>query len=169
VVRPHKPSDPVPYWKELLVTPHTPAYRHHKARNLAVVTIDGKDHYLGSYDSPESREKYDRLIALWLGNGRKMPVPSASDEGTAGPTVNEVILDYYRHALTYYRKPSGAPTSAANNIRLALARLRRPYGTTPAAEFDSVALEAVRGQMIGDGLCRGRINKDVSRLKRMFK
>ena len=24
-----------------------PSYRHHKARNCAVVTIDGKNHYLG--------------------------------------------------------------------------------------------------------------------------
>lgn len=32
-----------------------PNYRHHKPKNLAVVRIDGKDHYLGSYGSPESQ------------------------------------------------------------------------------------------------------------------
>jgi len=31
-----------------------PSYRLHKARNCAVVTIDGKNFYLGPYDSPES-------------------------------------------------------------------------------------------------------------------
>jgi hypothetical protein len=40
----------------------TPSYRFHKARNCAVVTIDGRDHYLGVYDSPESRERYHRLV-----------------------------------------------------------------------------------------------------------
>jgi hypothetical protein len=41
----------------------TPSYRHHKARGLAVVTLDGKDVYLGTFNSPESHERYHRLIA----------------------------------------------------------------------------------------------------------
>ncbi|HOW72930.1 MAG TPA: hypothetical protein PKY77_20205 [Phycisphaerae bacterium] len=47
-----------------------PSYRHHKPSDQAVVTIDGKDFYLGPYDTPESRSKYDRLIAMWLAGGR---------------------------------------------------------------------------------------------------
>ncbi len=35
-----------------LLTRRQPAYRHHKARNSAVVTIDGANLYLGPYDSP---------------------------------------------------------------------------------------------------------------------
>jgi hypothetical protein len=45
------------------MTVRNPSYRYHKARNCAVVTVDGRDHYLGKYDSPESWEKYHRLIA----------------------------------------------------------------------------------------------------------
>jgi len=41
-----------------------PFYRHHKAHDCAVVTIDGKNHYLGSWQSPESHEKYARLAAM---------------------------------------------------------------------------------------------------------
>lgn len=40
-----------------------PSHRHHKARNGAVVTLDGNDRYLGPYASRESRDAYDRLIA----------------------------------------------------------------------------------------------------------
>ena len=29
-----------------------PVYRSHKARNGAVVTLNGKDHYLGPWQSP---------------------------------------------------------------------------------------------------------------------
>jgi hypothetical protein len=36
-------------------TNRPPSYRLHRARNLAVVTIDGKDHYLGRYGCPETR------------------------------------------------------------------------------------------------------------------
>ena len=40
-----------------------PAYLLHKATGQARVRIDGKDCYLGVYGSPESRERYDELIA----------------------------------------------------------------------------------------------------------
>jgi hypothetical protein len=35
-----------------------PSYRLHKARNCAVVTIDGKNQYLGPYKSIDSHEAY---------------------------------------------------------------------------------------------------------------
>ena len=34
-----------------------PAYRHHKKSGNAVVTLDGRDRYLGPWKSKESREK----------------------------------------------------------------------------------------------------------------
>jgi hypothetical protein len=46
----------------LLKTVSPPMYRRYKPRNLAVVRIAGRDHYLGAYGSPESKEKYARLI-----------------------------------------------------------------------------------------------------------
>ena len=57
-------------------TPSQPSYRHHKARNLAVVTIDGKNHYLGHWQSPESHEKYAALIAESKRNGGTIPTRS---------------------------------------------------------------------------------------------
>ena len=53
--------------------PRIPSYRLHKPTKQAVVTLDHRDVYLGRYDTPMSREKYDRLIAQWLANGRKLP------------------------------------------------------------------------------------------------
>ena len=41
----------------------TPSYRLHKTSGRAVVTIDGREIYLGKYGSAESRERYGRLIA----------------------------------------------------------------------------------------------------------
>ena len=40
-----------------------PAYQLHKATGQAKVRIDGRDFYLGLYGSPESRERYDELVA----------------------------------------------------------------------------------------------------------
>jgi hypothetical protein len=46
-------------------TPSLPNYRHYRPKDLAVVRIDGRDHDLGPYGSPESRERYWRLVTDW--------------------------------------------------------------------------------------------------------
>ena len=53
--------------------PPTPKYRLHKATGCAVVTLDGRDIYLGRHGTAESRAKYDELVARWLANGRRLP------------------------------------------------------------------------------------------------
>jgi hypothetical protein len=105
-----------------------PSYRFHRARNCAVVTIDGKDHYLGTYDSPESWEKYHRLVAEHLAERRETPPPLPAD---APLTVTELIARYWRFAKTYYVK-DGKPTSEVHAIKLALRFVRPLYGTLPA-------------------------------------
>ena len=44
----------------------TPSYRFHKPSGLAVVTLNGRDHYLGCYGTVTSKAEYDRLISKWL-------------------------------------------------------------------------------------------------------
>jgi integrase len=144
----------------------TPKYRRHKPTGQAVVTLNGHDHYLGKHGSPASKAEYDRLIAEWLAHSRQLPRRGNSLDGLS---VNELLLAYWKQAEEYYRHPDGRPTSEAGNIRLALRLVRELYGHTPAAAFDSMALETVRQVMIDRGLCRGRVNKDVARIKRAFK
>jgi integrase len=148
-----------------------PSYRLHKQSKQAIVSIpDGvggrRDYLLGPHGSPESWEKYNRIIGEWKANGKRArktsaPVPDIS--------VNELVLAYWQVVQQYYRHPDGRPTSEINNIKLALRPLKELYGLSAAKDFDSLALEAVRQQMIDAGLCRNRINKDISRIRRMFK
>ncbi len=49
--------------------PRIPKYRHYRPKDLGVVRLDGRDIYLGAFNSPESWEKYHRLIAEWLNCG----------------------------------------------------------------------------------------------------
>lgn len=147
-------------------TLRTPSYRFHKPSGQAVVTLDGRDFYLGKFDSQESRSEYDRLIAEWLSNGRCLPA-SASGPG-CDLTVNEMLLAYLRFADSYYVKNS-KPTVEPGNIRLAIRPLRHHYGHTPAREFGPLGLKAVRHAMIDSGLCRSEINRRVGRVVRAFK
>jgi|SRR5689334_796764 len=45
-------------------------YCHHKGRDLAYVTLGGKEIYLGRYDTNESRAEYDRVVGEWMAAGR---------------------------------------------------------------------------------------------------
>jgi hypothetical protein len=144
----------------------TPSYRHHKPSDQGVVTLDGRDFYLGRYNSPPSRAEYDRLIAEWLSNGRRLPVPTSG--AGSDLTVNELLLAYLRHADGYYVK-NGKPTVEPGNIRLAVRPLRQLYGHTPARNFGPLGLKAVRQAMIGAGNCRSEINRRIGRVVRAFK
>src|SRR5262245_30612109 len=95
----------------------TPSYRLHKSSGQAVVTLNGKDHYLGRFTSPESRDAYDRLLAEWLAN-RRLPCQSSSSP-TDLISINELLLAYWEHVRHYYRK-NGEPTSEQDTIRQAL-------------------------------------------------
>src|SRR4051794_19180155 len=147
-------------------TPRLPKLRHFKPRNLAVVRLDGKDHYLGRYGSPESRAEYDRLIGEWLTEGRRSP---RSPDARTGSTVDEVVLAFWRHAEAHYRKPDGRPTGELENFRHALKPLRRLYGPTPASEFGPLALRAIREAMVASGLARTTTNARVNQIRRVFK
>ena len=59
-------------------TSPVPKYRHHKARDLAVVRIDGKDRYLGKFNSPESHVKYRRLLVKYCQGSLRRPVRSVT-------------------------------------------------------------------------------------------
>jgi len=146
------------------LTHRLPAYRLHKPSGRAVVTIAGKVLYLGKFGSPESRAEYERVMAEWLTRSRR-PAPAPG----LGPnlTVSEVMVAYWRHVQGYYVK-DGKPTSEVETIRYALRPLRTLYGTTPAADFGPSALKTVRRAMIEQGWCRGYVNKQVIRVRRMF-
>ena len=143
-----------------------PAYRHHKARGLAVVTLNGSDVYLGPYGTSTSKAEYDRVISEWLANGRRLPDKQST--GRPDITVSELIAGYWRNATKYYVK-NGTPTSEQWHIKLAMRHLRRLYGSTPASTFGPLALKAVRQAMIEQGNCRTSVNGYIDRIKRMFK
>ncbi|MEZ6128957.1 MAG: site-specific integrase [Planctomycetaceae bacterium] len=139
-----------------------PAYRHHKARNLAVVTLNGRDIYLGEFDSPESRAKYDTLIADWLCRNHEPPPPGAEC------SLPQLMAAYLIFAKGYYVK-NGEQTREFGCITEALREVRRLYPDVKMSEFGPRALKAVRERMVELGWCRKYINKQIGRIVRMVK
>jgi integrase len=141
-----------------------PRYRLHKSTGQAVVTIDGRDIYLGKHGTTASRELYHDKIDEWK---RTLPdrriVPSRYKA-----IVTEVIVAYVEFAGSYYLK-DGKPTDEVRMLRAALRIVRKLYGRTPAEQFGPLALKTCREQMIAQDWCRTHINKQVERVKRTFK
>lgn len=147
-----------------------PAYCHHKASGRAVVRLNGKDHYLGEYGSPESHDEYAKAIARW--RAAKTADSSSRPEriAAAGFTleVAEVLLLYRDFAESYYVK-NGKPTKELADMKYALRPVRYLYGDTLAKDFGPRCLKMVRQSMIDGDLSRGVINNRVNRIKRFFK
>ncbi len=156
-------------------TPRNPSLRRHKPSGLGVVTLNGKDHYLGHWPAGQKRPPeavqtaYDHLLAEWLAGGRRLPGDNLEQDHAGGLTVNELILAFYRHAERHYRREDGTTTSELVLYRYSLKPLRELYGTLPASEFSPLKLKAVRQKMIQADLARGVINKRVARIVHMFK
>jgi integrase len=133
-------------------SPRTPSLRRHKPSSLGVVTLNGKDHYLGHWPAgqknpPEAvRLAYDQLIAEWLAAGRQ--TRHVAPEPSEGISISELLLAFWGHAEHHYRHADGTPTSELNNLRASLRLLRQLYGLLPVTEFSPLKLKALRQKMI---------------------
>src|SRR5580704_4462922 len=128
----------------MFIQPRVPSYCIHKARNQAYVRLNGEMIYLGRPGSPESKEKYNRLVAEWLGAGQTHVSPNER----ATISVNEVLLAYRRFAETYYLNPDGIPNTELERVDFAISPVIDLYGTAAAPDFGPKALKTVRDRMI---------------------
>jgi len=141
-----------------------PKYRIHKASGQAIVTLSGKDFYLGPHGSQASRTAYDRLTSEWLANGRNL---RNTDRATY--SVEELLAAFWEHAAKYYIGLDGKATKELDSYRQAMKPLRALYATTSVEDFGPLALKAIRQVLITKGLARKTVNQQIGRVKRIFK
>jgi len=143
-----------------------PPYRRQRRKNgndLAYTTVNGTRRYLGRFGSCESRDKYAALLVELRTHGGHTKVSQNEI------TVSEVAARFMEHCNRYYRRTDGQSTREAEQVALALRFIINLYGRTPAAEFGPLRLEAVRGTMIDAGHARQYINREIHRIRRMFR
>ncbi len=137
-----------------------PAYTLHKGTGQARCRVNGRDHYLGRYGSPESRSRYDDLVREWFSR--------CGDVGRLVLTIDDIVLQYMQFVAQHYLK-GGEATSEVAVIQQALRPLIRLFGNSKAREFGPKSLKAVRSEMIEAGVVRTSINRHMGRIRRMFK
>ncbi|MDZ4852867.1 MAG: hypothetical protein SGI77_26570 [Pirellulaceae bacterium] len=79
-----------------------PKYRKHRATGQALVTINGRDHYLGPHGTKASHREYDRLINQWIASNRS-PIYGLSPELSEEPKLTDLMNAYRKWADKYYR------------------------------------------------------------------
>jgi len=133
-----------------------PKYRRRAGRDTAFCEFGGKRHALpGRYGSKESRDAYAAIIHELA---RDVPLPSAN-----GLTVNELALAYLDFAKVYY------DAKEYSAFRAVAGPLIRVAGSTPLSLFGPIALDRVRAELVRIGWCRQYINRQVNRIRRVFK
>ena len=143
-----------------------PKYQIHKASGRACVWWQGKRHYLGTAQSAESFENYNRFIAEIAQTcgtyTPQKPEHSLSKEVTA-ITINDLMAVYLTN------KRNAISEKEFDNTVYSFKPLRKLYGHMSAEHFGPKSLKLVRQAMIDDGFTRKVINQRIGRIKRLFK
>jgi integrase len=153
-----------------------PSYRLHSRSNQAVVTINGRDYYLGPYGSKESKAKYHRLKSEFIASGKSRTYGVKAND----ITIVELVADYVSYCKQYY---GTGPESELHRSTPVLRVLKKLYGTEPAISFGPLQYEAVRVGLLdpykrkrkdgkaGETRYRSRtyINSLMKRVRALFK
>ena len=137
-----------------------PKYALHKPSGHARVRISGKDFYLGEYNSKESLEEYDRLLAKYF--------LGSLDVDRDSLLIARLAIMYVEHARGYYLK-DGVQTSEVNAIQMALKPLVKMFGREKIHSFGPRKLGMVRESMIQLKWARTTINQAIQRINRMLR
>lgn len=87
-----------------------PQYTFHKPTGQARVRLNGRSYYLGQWNSPESRERYEALISRYLGN--------TMDVDRETVTIGRLAVLYVDYAEGYYRKNDRTTSEVSRAVRI---------------------------------------------------
>ena len=139
-----------------------PKLCRHKSSNRAYVRINGKQIFLGPWDSPKAKRRYHEILRDWAEFGGVMPKQDDI-------TVAEVVNAYWKYAKAEYVDTHGKPTSHLECIRYSLIPLLDLYGDILAKDFGPKALRNVRQTWLEAGNARKTCNARTGDIKRCFK
>jgi len=171
--------------------------RLHSGTGHARVRINGTEHWLGRFGSPEAQAAYDRLLAEYLSNGRQIApkpepqvavplLPPPEMEQASPPievqpvpvtnelTVAEVCVLFMDHAKTYYRLSDGRLSISYDGMLQAVNALRQ-FGKLPASAFGPRCLRKVMERLVdgptksGKPRPRKSVNRVLKRIRGLFK
>ena len=157
-----------------------PKLRYHLS-GQSVVTILGRDFYVGPHNSPESLARYAYLIREYQANGMTAPpgidresLKAIGDDFAIGQpaiheesqpiTVKHVTAGWRAYAEKRY-KPKDQDLQRG---RQACQLVDKMFGESLAEDFGPKALQRVRQVWIDSDMSRGYVNRMVNTLVRIY-
>jgi len=150
---------PAPFAGEAAL--NVPKLRLHKPSGRAVVTFNRRDVYCGKWRTKAATVEYDRVVGLWLANGRRWP------EESTDLRIAELVKRYLIFAKRYYAGATG--TGEYEPLCRALLPLARLFKRESVAKFGPMKLKALRQRWIDEERVRKQVNAAVQRVVRCFK
>lgn len=154
--------------------PRIPKYRRHKASGRAVLQYKpfwGEQRFYlpGAFNSTESLDAYEQWRTKIVEDIRKRTAEtkSAAPRRPHGrSTVNELLYAFLDYSETHH----GADGKKEHRHLCAAARpLKSAHGQTHLCDFGPLALKHVRQAMIDLGWSRQHTNRQVGRVRRIFR
>ncbi|MEQ1906735.1 MAG: tyrosine-type recombinase/integrase [Pirellulaceae bacterium] len=160
----------------------TPALRYHLS-GQSVVTIGGRDFYLGKHDSPESLARYAVLISTYQSHGLQLPDGFNDDQLKARAemllghriepqhqenepvTVAHVVASFREFAKVRYE----GSRSELHRILLVCSQLEQYEGKTLAEKFGPLKLQEQRERWVNAEMSRRYVNRQTNLVVRIFK
>ncbi len=141
-----------------------PDYRYHIS-GQAIVTLDGRDYYLGKHGSPRSHAKYLRLLQEYNDNGMKMPEDLDQRLDDAPITVSCLTAEY-RQEIDVKYADSAEQRRRFNRL---CDLLESECGDLPVDEFGPRRLAAIRQTFIDKGNNRNYVNSQTRSVVTVFR
>ena len=114
-----------------------PKYRKHKGSGQAMVTVNGRDHYLGPHGTKAIKLEYDRIINQWIVSSRN-PNLGLTSKQFGESTLSDLMNSYRKWAVKYYRHPDGKLMGSKLHCRLKRVKcLHTPNTPCRLTEFDT--------------------------------
>ncbi|HEV3143892.1 MAG TPA: hypothetical protein VGZ47_08425 [Gemmataceae bacterium] len=146
-----------------------PAYSKHSSGQARVRLTDAvtgrrKDVLLGKYGKRASKEEYGCVIQQWEAVGRRLLEADPQDI-----TINELAVAYVEYATGHYKPNETGLCGDMENIKQAIKLLRQSFGHERVSDFGPKRLKIVCNAMVARNWCRAACNRQIDRLRRMFK
>ncbi|WP_413430906.1 tyrosine-type recombinase/integrase [Crateriforma spongiae] len=141
-----------------------PGYRYHVS-GQAVVTLDGRNFYLGEHGSPQSWAKYYALLAEYNANGQRMPEQVETHKSDQPVTVRCLTAEFREHAKVRYAKNAGELSRYGSLCSV----LEDEYGDDPVENFGPRKLAELRDLFVASGNCRKYVNTQTRCIVSIFR
>ncbi len=148
-----------------------PELKRHKGKALGYTRVRGHFTYFGRWPdatkpAPDQvRQRYEAWLMKYL---RGEDFTTRLAPLVQEPTLNELWAAYQQWMRVYYVK-DGVPTSEVGAIANVCQVVVEQYGHELVKDFALWKLLHVRNQLIAKGWSRRNINKQISRVRGMFK